>query len=99
MEVDNLGKCGSTLPTEKSNYSNLKVLCWNINNVTSTVFGNKLSNREFLAKVKNFHIVCIVETHANKGDELSIEGFRKPFQINRVKKGKNLWRYCNIFEH
>ena len=92
--MDNLIRSKKLL--DRSSLSKIKCVCWNINNVNSKTFGEKLCSADFLEKVKDCYIVSLVETHAS-GQELFIPDFGKPFQLIRGKKGKKTFGGIAVF--
>ena len=75
----------------------IRIVSWNINNVYSRSLGNKLETDE-VKKILNDHdIVCLVETHAKKGEQLTLPGFKKPFRIDRPSKGKKAFGGIAVF--
>ena len=49
---------------------------WNIDGLYSRAEGQKLENDVFLSCVKNFDIICLVETHCGPNEQLLMEGYR-----------------------
>ena len=67
----------------------LNVLSWNINNIFSSDFGNKLQDGDFLETTQHCDIIGLTETHTTSNDKLEIPGYNKPFLKAQGKiKGK-----------
>ena len=75
----------------------IKVVSWNINNFNSRLLGNKLETNEVKSFLNQYDIVCLVETHAKKGDELTLPGFKKPFRIDRPITNKKAYGGIAVF--
>ena len=76
----------------------LNVLCWNINNYCSRVFGNKLLDPDFLKVTHGYDVVGLVETHSKPNDDLYITGFGKPFvKLRPMIKKKKAFGGISVF--
>ena len=73
--------------------TNFSLMYWNVSGIYSSIAGDKISkfDDEYLFKLALSHdIVCLVETHLNKDDKFSLEGykvtnFKRPKSSNERK--------------
>ena len=75
----------------KTHICNLNISFWNINGYKSRIFGNKLTDSDFLKEIDKSDILGIGETHIHDEilDSLSIPGFHLLKYKNRKKSKRN----------
>ena len=100
MERNNIirtvGGWQKTSKNVSNTISHLKFFNWNLNGHSSTSFGNKLEDPDFLEMVTGYDVVSLVETHSSSND-LNIPGFAKPWQITRKKTGSKSFGGIAVF--